>query len=193
MSTESDTRKLLEYRGILESRLAELEQEAIDVRKAVSVIDKMIVSEGFRIPPVPQKSAATFETHEDTPYIEDVQAEGDTSSITSKNGTVLGKIKIVGKNLVFRPLSEHGFTSDIPPFKSFLVDRVLANMSATDGGRVANGELSVEDALSYEVKEEDGRILELSVTNFGGERRLREITSSLRWSFDKMYDKLRQG
>ena len=193
MSTESDTRKLLEYRTFLESKLAELEQEAVDVRKALSVIDKTIVSEGFRIPIATQKSAASDEAHADAPTIEETPEESDVSSITSKNGTVLGKIKVVGKSLVFRPLPEHGFTSDLPPFKSFLVDRVLANMSATDQERVANGDLAVEDALSYKVSEEDGRIAELAVTNFGDERRLREITSSLRWSFDKMYDKLRQG
>jgi hypothetical protein len=33
----------------------------------------------------------------------------------------------------------------------------------------------------------------LHVRNYGGERRLREINSSLRWTFDKMYDKIRQG
>jgi hypothetical protein len=33
----------------------------------------------------------------------------------------------------------------------------------------------------------------ISIRNYGGERRLREIHSSLRWAFDKMYDKLRQG
>ncbi len=26
--------------------------------------------------------------------------------------------------------------------------------------------------------------------NYGGERRLREIRSSLRWAFDKMYEKI---
>ena len=39
----------------------------------------------------------------------------------------------------------------------------------------------------------DSMSQQITVTNYGGERRLREINSSLRWSFDKMYDKLRQG
>jgi len=33
----------------------------------------------------------------------------------------------------------------------------------------------------------------LRVSNYGGERRMREITSSLRWTLDKMYDKIRKG
>ena len=215
MSTESDTKKLLEYRGAMEARLAELEQEIIDARRAIAVIDKMIVAEGFRTPAVPPKAAApkppaggpqdetvpregeatpiTSKPPAGKPQDETVPREGEVTSITSKEGTVLGKLTVEGRSLVFRPQPEHGFTVEVPPFKSFLVDRVLANMSAADQERAANGEIAVEDALSYDVREEGGRILEITVANYGGERRLREISSSLRWSFDKMYEKLRQG
>jgi hypothetical protein len=193
LSAESDTKKLLEYRETLETRLAELEQEIIDARRAIAVIDKMIVVEGFRTPTVSPKKAAPTKSSEINPQDEPTPKEGETTSITSKDGVVLGKLRVESRNLVFRPQSEHGFTVDVPPFKSFLVDRVLANMSSTDQEKAANGELSAEDTLSYEVKEDDGKIIEITVTNYGGERRLREISSSLRWSFDKMYDKLRQG
>jgi len=193
LSTESDTKKLLEYRETMEARLADLEQEIIDVRRAMAIIDKLIVAEGFRTPTAPPKKAATAKPHEINPQDEPTPKEGETTSITSKDGAVLGKLRVEGRNLVFRPQPELGFTVDVPPFKSFLVDRVLANMSATDQERAANGEMAAEDTLGYEVKEEEGRILEIAVTNYGGERRLREINSSLRWSFDKMYDKLRQG
>ncbi|HUV35003.1 MAG TPA: hypothetical protein VMW22_08710 [Candidatus Desulfaltia sp.] len=193
MSTESDTKKLLEYRETMEARLAELEQEIIDVRRAMAIIDKMIVAEGFRTPTASPKKAAAVKSPEINPQDEPTPKEGETTSITSKDGVVLGKLRVEGRNLVFRPQPELGFTVDIPPFKSFLMDRVLANMRTTDHERAANGELDAEEALGYEVKEEEGRILEITVTNYGGERRLREINSSLRWSFDKMYDKLRQG
>ncbi|MFH2112016.1 MAG: hypothetical protein ABIJ47_12240 [Candidatus Bathyarchaeota archaeon] len=193
MSTESDTKKLLEYRETMEAKLAELEQEIIDVRRAMAIIDKLIVAEGFRTPAAPTKKAAAAKSPEVNPPDEPTPKEGETTSITSKDGAVLGKLRVEGRNLVFRPQPELGFTVDVPPFKSFLMDRVLANMSATDQERAANGEMDAEEALGYEVKEEEGRILEITVTNYGGERRLREINSSLRWSFDKMYDKLRQG
>jgi hypothetical protein len=66
-------------------------------------------------------------------------------------------------------------------------------MKTTDEERVARGESSPDDALNYKVVLEGERIMRISIRNYGGERRLREIHSSLRWAFDKMYDKLRQG
>jgi hypothetical protein len=50
LSAEIDTKKLLEYRESMEAKLAELEQEIIDIRRAVAIVDKLIVSQGFRTP-----------------------------------------------------------------------------------------------------------------------------------------------
>jgi len=193
LSTELDTKKLLEYRETMEARLAELEQEIIDLRRAVATIDRLIVSEGFRTPTAQPDKEPPAARQEPRPQEEPVPGDGETTSITSKDGTVLGKLRVEGRDLVFKPQPEYGFTVDTPPFQSFLIDRVLANMSATDQERAANGEIAEDEALSFEAKEDGGRLLEITVRNYGGERRLREINSSLRWSLDKMYDKLRQG
>ena len=226
MSVESETKKLLEYREALESRVEELMSEVSDLKSAISELDKMIVGKGFRtLAPPPKKgkpvevTQTSVEEHpiivEPTHEIEEehpgeimeaeeehrdeiVEAEEEPSelvegsSVTSKDGDVLGKLYVNEKDLKFQPLPQFHFTSDIAPFKSFLIDRVLQNMRDNDLDRATRGELGLDEVLSYEVTE-DGDIVEIHVTNYGGERRLREITSSLRWTFDKMNDKLRQG
>jgi hypothetical protein len=186
---EQETRRLLRFRETMEQRMAELEAEAADLRAAMATIDRMIVAEGFRTPTVPEAAPQPTQRVE-TPQPESFK-EG--MSITSKDGAILGRMRVDGKDLFFEPQSEYGFKTDIPPFQSFLVERVLANMSSTDRERAANGEMDQSEILEYEVEEEDGVLRSLRVRNYGGERRLREISSSLRWTFDKMYDKIRQG
>ncbi len=183
MSKEQETKRLLQFRETIEQRMAEVEAEAADLRAAMDTIDKMIVSGGFRTPAVPEAAP------------QPAQPEGadEGMSVTSKDGAVLGRMRVEGKDLVFEPSSEYEFRTDIPPFQSFLVERVLANMNSTDQERAANGEIDQSEMLEYEVAEEDGVLKSLHVRNYGGERRLREINSSLRWTFDKMYDKIRQG
>lgn len=185
MSEEQETKRLLQFKETLEQRMAELEAEAADLKAAMAAIDNMIVAEGFRTPTV-SKAAPQAETLHPESFEEGM-------SVTSKDGAVLGRMNVEGKDLLFEPQSEYEFKADIPPFQSFLVERVLANMSSTDRERAADGELDPSEILEYEVKEEDGVLRELRVRNYGGERRLREINSSLRWTFDKMYDKIRQG
>ena len=117
----------------------------------------------------------------------------DHVSITSKDGTILGTMNVEDHYITFIPSESFDFTLDIPPFQSFLIDRVLENMKKTDQERSGNGELDPGEILDYEVRDEGGKIVSLRIENYNGERRLREISSSLRWTFDKMYDKILQG
>ena len=177
MSSEEETRKLLQFRQGLEKRLSSLEAEKEDIRIALTVIDSQIVRQGFRKPSIPAQS---------TP------AE-DQSSIKSKNGVTLGTIKAKDDIVEFTPTPGLTFTVSIPPFQSFMIDRVLENMKKTDEEKASTGEKPASEVLSYNVDVEGGRIIKITVNHYGGERRLREIRSSMRWVFDKMYDKLSEG
>ena len=66
-------------------------------------------------------------------------------------------------------------------------------MKTADEQRVSEGETSLNDILSFNVETEDKKITTLEIINYGDDRRLREISSSIRWVFDKMYDKISQG
>ena len=182
MSGEDETRKLLKIRGDLEDRIRRLEVEIGDLKKAIAEIDKSIVRQGFR-QPVPPKV-------EVKPVVED---EGDgRMSVKSKDGATLGHLQVEEESIVFNPVESLAFTVSIPPFQSFFLERVLGNMKATDEGKVAGGEVLPSGVLSFEVATEGERIVGITIRNYGGERRLREIQSSLRWAFDKMYEKLTQ-
>ncbi len=182
MSGEDETRKLLKIRGDLENRILRLEVESGDLKKAIAEIDKSIVRQGFR-QPVPPKV-------EVKPVVED---EGDgRMSVKSKDGATLGHLQVEEEIIVFNPVESLAFTVSIPPFQSFFLERVLGNMKATDEGKVAGGEVLPRGVLSFEVATEGERIVGITIRNYGGERRLREIQSSLRWAFDKMYEKLTQ-
>jgi ribosomal protein L11 len=102
-------------------------------------------------------------------------------------------MEIENHTIIFTPSESFHFTLDIPPFESFLIERVLNNMRKTDQERSTNGELDPSEVLEYAVQDQEGKLTSLTIHNYGGERRLREINSSIRWTFDKMYDKLTQG
>lgn len=178
--SEEETRRLLRIRDDLERRMGRLQAEVGDLRRAVAEIDKLIARRGFR-QPTPEIGEKTMED------------EGGVISVKAKDGTVLGSIQVDEREIVFVPRGDLEFMASIPPFQSFLIDRVLANMRSSDENRVTGGEIPVEDVLSYEVSTDGERLLRLAVHNFGSERRMREIRSSLRWTFDKMYEKLRQS
>ena len=219
MSDPKETKKLLEFKTTLENRLKEAEQEIADIKKGLEQIDNIIVNTGFRTfstpqasPPKPVPKSEPKKTkskkkepspepepeQEPSPVPEppmvDVSIEGeDDISVTGKDGTLLGNLVVEGNTLMFTPSDVFEFTTDIPPFQSFLVERVLDNMKRTDQERASNGELEPQEILEYMVETDGDIISSLKIVNYGGERRLRELNSSLRWTLDKMYDKLREG
>jgi hypothetical protein len=199
MSNESDIRKLLKIRADLEERAEQLQTEVDDLKVAMSEIDKAIVQQGFRQPDAGFQPMKLSDTKKEELKVENKPPEGmteqhvDGSTIQAKDGTALGRVQIIGDDLVFTPRERLSFTTSTPPFQSFLIDRVLANMRTTDEARAATGEITPEQVLSYKV-EADGEVIKsVAIRNVGGERRLREIQSSLRWSLDKMYDKVKRG
>ena len=200
MSNESDIRKLLKIRADLEERAEQLQVEVEDLKVAMAEIDKAIVQQGFRQPDAGFQPMKLSDTKKEEPIkVENKPQEAlseqhaDGSSIQAKDGTVLGRVQIAGDDIVFTPREGLSFTTSTPPFQSFLIDRVLANMRTTDEARASTGEITPEQVLSYKV-ETDGEVIKFVVIrNVGGERRLREIQSSLCWSLDKMYDKVKRG
>ena len=202
--SEHDTKKLLKFRESMENRIQELQVEMQSLQKAIEELDKLIVNKGFRTfttidaqtneeKTEPVTEDITEEVTEDIEVVEKVVSEEDQISITSKDGTVLGTMNVQDHTIIFTPSASFDFNLDIPPLQSFLIERVLDNMRKTDQERSTNGELDPGEILEYEVQEEEGKLILLSIHNYGGERRLREINSSLRWTFDKMYDKITQG
>jgi hypothetical protein len=187
LSTEDETRKLLKIREDLVSRIGRLQEEIEDLRRATAEIDGLIVRQGFR-QPVPTQTSRVTESEDEASGVEE-----DIHSVKSKSGMTLGTLQINNEEIAFEPVSGLVFIKSIPPFQSFLVERVFDNMRSTDEERATQGEIQPEEVLSYSVEADQERIKRIVVRNYGGERRLREIQSSLRWTFDKMYDKLRQS
>jgi hypothetical protein len=66
-------------------------------------------------------------------------------------------------------------------------------MKTTDEERSSRGELDPNRILEYHVRTEGTMIKEIQIKNYGEERRLREINSSIRWTFDKMFEKIKES
>ena len=194
-------KKLLSMRSDLEYRVSQLQFEVKDLQNAIREIDKAIIQQGFR------QSSSDFQTVKLTETKSKDKLEGTeqittqiiknedeaSQSIQSKDGTVLGQITTTEDSITFIPREGFNFLTSTPPFQSFLIERVLHNMMITDEQKAKADELDPTQILNYTIDTEGDTIKKVIVRNFGGERRLREIQSSFRWSFDKMYDKSKRG
>jgi hypothetical protein len=63
-------------------------------------------------------------------------------------------------------------------------------MRAKDMDDSQRGVILPDRVLSYEIVAEGDIIRELVIRNYGTRARLRELVSSTRWTFDKMYENI---
>ncbi|MEM2463889.1 MAG: hypothetical protein QXY07_04320, partial [Candidatus Bathyarchaeia archaeon] len=82
------------------------------------------------------------------------------------------------------------FNVNTPPFNQFLVERVLAKMQQKDSELAKAGKLKQEEIFSYNIVRDGEIIREIHVKNFDAER-LRELKSSVKWTLEKMYEKMK--
>jgi hypothetical protein len=86
------------------------------------------------------------------------------------------------------PDESKNFSVNTPPFGNFLIEKVFAKMQDKDKELVRLGQLKPEKMFTYTILREGELIREIVIKNVDDER-LKELKSSIRWTFEKMYEK----
>ncbi len=163
-----EVRRLLRIREGLEERIRHLEGELEDLRKALAEVDRLIAQLGFRRAD---------------------EGVGSSTSVKGKSGILLGTLRYDDSSIIFEPRGDIEFSASSPLFRVFILERTLEKLRMEDEEKASRGEISPDEVLSYDVETDGDRIVRLIIRNYGDERRLREIRSSIRWAFDRMYER----
>ena len=105
-------------------------------------------------------------------------------------GEVLAILHVSVGSLKVLPAEDKNFNVNTPPFTHFLLQKVFAKMQEKDGELLKAGQLSPDKVFSYNIVREGDIIREIIVKNVDQER-LRELKSSIRWTLEKMYEKVK--
>jgi hypothetical protein len=103
----------------------------------------------------------------------------------------LAIIYVDKQSLHVLPDERKNFSVNTPPFSHFLVERVLTKMQDKDNELVRMGQLTPDKMFAYNIVHEGDLIREIVIRNVD-EERLRELKSSIRWTFEKMYEKIKK-
>jgi hypothetical protein len=185
---------LVAFKQRLEKRLEELDAETKELSATLEVVDSMLLEKGFKrgdIKEVPEKPK-----EQETPKIEEKPAvlEGQEPETVIPLRTVtdepLAIIYVEKDWLHVLPDEKKKFSVNTPPFNQFLIERIFAKMQEKDNELVRMGQLTPEQMFAYNIVREGDLIREIVIRN-ADEERLRELKSSIRWTFEKMLEKMK--
>jgi uncharacterized coiled-coil protein SlyX len=195
MSQDSEKiRRLVSFKQKLEKRIEELELELKELQATLEAINSILIEKGFKraeitkppaeIEALPPKEEVTVE-----PYPQP-STEYESVPLSTVTGELLATLYVSEDSLRVTPAEDKNFTINTPPFTPFLVERVFAKMREKDNELARTGQIATEKVFSYNIVREGDVIREITIKHIDQDR-LRELKSSIRWTLEKMYEKMK--
>lgn len=213
MSQDPEKMKsLIAFKKRLEDKLEALAVETKETQAALDVLNGILLEKGFKrgdlkeVPPpnlpkevVIPKQEPEYNIPIDTkPAPAPVPAQAPAQPqdrdnvipLKTMNEEPLALIYFDKTSVHILPDESKHFSVNTPPFTNFLVEKVLAKMKEKDAELVRNRQLTADKAFSYDIVKEEDLLREIIIRNVDDER-LKELKSSIRWTLEKMHEKMK--
>lgn len=181
-------KKIAKLRAVLEKRVETMETELDGLKTLLNLIDATLIKEGFKRAEI-SKPVQTPPKQETPPPSVTQQKKG--VPLKTVTGDLLAQFYIEKDSIQITLAEDKNFDINTPPFKSFFVERVLAKMQEKDREDASKGKIDPEKILSYNIKQDGNTLREITIRNLRRERS-RELKSSIRWTLEKMYERIKQ-
>ena len=184
---------MADLRQWLEDKIKSLEEELELTKETLALVDEQLKRGSFVkaaevpvAPREPDREEVTEEVVEASPPPE----ESETRPLKrQRDNYLIANAYVQGNVVTVVPVTDVFLRSSTPPFKSYLVGKVLGGMKTADEDAAAQGKLAKEKTFTFDVTEEGGRILKITLRNFNDKVRLNEVLNTTLWTFTKMLEK----
>jgi hypothetical protein len=181
-------KKIAKLRATLEKRIEAMNAELDEMKTLLSLIDTTLLKESFKRAEI-SKPVQPPQKQETPPLPVVPQKRG--VPLRTVTGDLLAELYTENDSMQIVLAKDKNFDINTPPFTSFFMERVLAKMEEKDKEDAKQGKLAPENVLIFSMKQDGNIIREITLHNLRRERS-RELKSSIRWTLEKMYEKMKQ-
>jgi hypothetical protein len=174
-SQERDVKKAADLKLWIEGRISELQLEMERLKETLVYVDDTLRASTFR-PAIEMMSEA-----KEVPEIRELKQD--------RGGRVVATASITNDSVSIEPNGGVILRPTTPPFKTFLMGKILQGMKSKDEELVKSGKLAKGLELRYDVEENNGLLGKVVVENYRDKARLNEILSTVSWTFSRMLEK----
>ncbi len=159
----------------LERRIAELDEEMERLRETLGYVDATLRATTFK------PAIEMMEEAKEAPELREIKRD--------KGGQVVATAAVTPDSVSIEPKEGIKLKSNTPPFKSFLLSKILQEMKSKDEGLVSAGKLAKGMELRFDVEESNGTIGRIMIENYREKARLNELLNTIAWTFSRMLEK----
>lgn len=201
-------KSMIAFKKRLEDQLEKLSLEVKEVQATLDTVNTILLEKGFKRgdikevpPPVSMPKEVVLPKPEPEPQkvvvtqTQPIQQHTEQESVIPLKTMTEDPLAIMyfdKQTIHVLPDESKNFSINTPPFTNFLVEKVFAKMQEKDKELVRLGQMSTDKMFSYNIVREQDLIREIVIKNVDDDR-LRELKSSIRWTFEKMYEKMKSA
>ncbi len=205
-------KSLIAFKKRMEEQLEKLTAESEEVQAALDTVNSILLEKGFRrgdikdvfetpVPkevvlpkqePEPPKVVVQYASDASKTVAQHMPEQESVIPLKTMTDEPLALIIFDKQGMHVMPDESKNFSVNTPPFSNFLVEKIFAKMQEKDSELVRTKQLAADKMFSYNIVREGDLIREIIIRNVDDER-LKELKSSIRWTFEKMYEKMKSA
>ncbi|HME18954.1 MAG TPA: hypothetical protein VKF15_04375 [Nitrososphaerales archaeon] len=173
--SEQGVKKAAELKLWLEGRIAQLQEEIERLRESLAYVDATLRATTFK------PAIEMMPESREIPEVRELKRD--------KGRDVIAVASVTAARVSIEPKGGFVFKQNTPPFKTFLMAKILQGMASKDEELAASGKLPRGSGLRFSVEESQGAINRLVIENYRDKARLNEILNTVAWTFSRMLEK----
>jgi len=183
--SEEQIREIASWREDLVKQIGKHTQAIEILEKRLVVLDSMLKESSFT-------KASSLENTKKIPE-EKVTIEKKSIPITSGNdGKIIANAFVTPEQVEIILENDMGIAADVPPFKSFFIDRIIGEMKRKDMLDAENGKIQKDSIIDYIINKNGSDIREIIIKNYKEKERVNEIINTAGWSFTRMLENIKK-
>jgi hypothetical protein len=186
--TDEQIQKMLELKESIIDKMAKHQDELDFLQKNLDVLDVVLKGSSFTkassLPrstePVTKEPEVKIEAKEEKP--ESIQIK------KNKDGEVIANAFVTPEKISIILNEGIGLTDEIPPLRSFFIERIIGEMKKIDSTDVKNGKIDENSVIDCIINKNGPAIREIIIKNYRQKERLDEIINTATWSLTRMLE-----
>ena len=187
--TDEQIQKMLELKESIIDKMAKHQDELDFLQKNLDVLDVVLKGSSFtKASSLPRSTKS--ETQESDEVKSDVKEEKPESIQIKKNkdGEVIANAFVTPEKISIILNEGIGLTDEIPPLRSFFIERIIGEMKKIDSTDVKNGKIDESSVIDCIINKNGPAIREIIIKNYRQKERLDEIINTATWSLTRMLE-----
>jgi len=182
--SEEEIREIARWREDLVKQIDKHTQSIEILEKRLLVLDSMLKESSFT-------KASSLDTKKS--FGDKAKIEKKSIPITSGNdGKIIANAFVTPEQVEIILEDDMKIAVDVPPFKSFFIDRILGEMKRKDTLDVDNGKIQKDSIINYVINKNGSDIREIIIKNYKEKERVNEIINTAGWSLTRMLENIKK-